>query len=169
MKTLSTLKAATRHPLFQPICAIVIVMAAALFLAPEAGFALPFVVGATLTEGKHTAEFLVSEANGTRSRDTVTVTVGAATTLAPGTVLAQLSGSGKYVPYDNTGSDGSEVAAGILYAELANAGAEADQDGVIVDADAEVRDADLVWAAGATADDKTVGKTDLRALGIKAR
>jgi hypothetical protein len=122
------------------------------------------------TEGRHTGEFILSEAPGTLSRDTVTITVGATTTLAPGTVLGQLSGTGKYVPYDNAGSDGSETAAAILYAELVNGtGAPVDMTGVVVNLNAEVRADDLVWASGLNSGDKAAGLVDLRALGIKAR
>ena len=36
----------------------------------------PIAGGATLTEGQHTGEFVVSEANGTRSREKITVLSG---------------------------------------------------------------------------------------------
>jgi hypothetical protein len=124
----------------------------------------------SLSEGKYSGEFLVSEANGKRSRDNVTVTVPANTTLVPGFVLAKLSATGKYVEYDNSGSDGSEAAAGILYGELVNdTGAPVDKVGVVVNMDAEVRDADLTWKSGLVDADKTAGKADLLALGIKVR
>lgn len=122
------------------------------------------------TEGVHTAAFLVSEANGYRSRDEVTVTVPANTTLVAGTVLAQLSATGKYVEYDNTGTDGTEEAAGILYEERVNdTGSPVDVEATVVNADAEVRAADLTWKTGLVDNDKTAGLSDLRALGIKAR
>lgn len=123
----------------------------------------------TKTEGKHTGEFLVSEANGKLSRDQVTVTVPADTTLSPGYVLGQLSATGKYVPYDNTVTDGAEAAAGILYDELVNDDAEnaVDKVATIINLNAEVRDADLVWLD--EENDKTAGIADLLALGIKAR
>jgi len=124
----------------------------------------------TKTEGRHTAEFLISEANGTRSRDQVTVTVPASTTLKPGLVLAKLSASGKYVPYDNDGSDGSEAAAGVLYHELVNAaGAPADAEATVITADAEVRSADLEWDSSVDDSEKAAGRADLLALGIKSR
>lgn len=122
---------------------------------------------AVLTEGKHTGEFLVSEAPGTISRETVTVTVGAATELEPGAVLGKITATGKYVPYDDGAADGSEVAAGILYAAAENAGgAPLDVRATIIDALAEVRAADLVWQAGV---DEAGGLVDLRARYIKAR
>lgn len=124
----------------------------------------------TKTEGQHTAEFLISEANGARSRDAVTVTVPASTTLTAGHVLAQLAASSKYVEYDNAGTDGSEESAGVLYDELVNdTDGAVDMDGVIVNADAEVRSESLQWKSGLSSDDKAAGRSDLRALGIKAR
>lgn len=119
------------------------------------------------TEGRYAGAFLVAESPGTISRDTVTVTVAASTTLAPGAVLGQISASGKYVPYDDSYSDGREVAAGVLYGEIANAAlAPADKTGVIVNFGAEVRGDDLIWETGV---DETGGLADLAALGIKAR
>lgn len=124
----------------------------------------------TKTEGQHTGEFVVSEQPGTLSRDQVIVTVPATTTLRAGEVLAQLSATGKYVPYDNAGSDGSEQAAGVLYGPLENStGAPADAAGVVINWGAEVREADLRWTSGLTDNDKAAGLADLRALGIKAR
>lgn len=122
----------------------------------------------TLTEGQHTAEFLISEANGYRSRDEVTVTVPANTTYAPGTVLSKLSATGKYVIYDDNGSDGSESAAGILYEEAANdTDSAVDLTRTVINRDAEVRKDDLAWDD--EANDAANGLVDLAALGIKAR
>lgn len=124
-----------------------------------------------LTEGKYTAEFLLSESPGTLSRDTVTVTVAAATKLSPGRVLATLSATGKNVPYDNVGTDGSEEASGVLYGECDNSAgsAPADFKAVVINWGAEIRKSDLSWASGASAGDKTAAYADLAALGIKAR
>lgn len=125
----------------------------------------------SLAETQYTAEFLVSEAPGTLSRDSVTVTVAASTTLRAGHVLAKLSGTGKYVEYDNAGTDGSQIAAGILYTgELANATVGAvDYDAVVINLNAEVRTVDLNWFSGASGGDKTAAYADLLALGIKTR
>lgn len=146
-----------------------VVCAIAIAFDPTAWMAVPFVVGAALTEGRHAAEFILSEANGKRSRDTVTVTVAAATTLKAGQVLGKITASGKYVPYANAAADGSEVAAGILYAPITNAaGAPADISAAILNADAEVRAADLEWN-GQDGASQTAGLADLLARGIKAR
>jgi len=122
-----------------------------------------------LTEGRYPGDFLVSEAPGTLSRDDGTVDVPAATTtMEPGTVLGQLSATGHWVPYDDAASDGSEVAAGILYGpRLENdTGAISSQAATIVTRLAEVRDAGLIWGAGV---DETAGLAGLAALFIVAR
>jgi hypothetical protein len=120
------------------------------------------------TEGKHTGQFLISEAAGTRSRDEVTVTVPANTTYGAGYVLGKLSATGKHVPYDNAGSDGSESAAAILYEEAVNdTDASVDLKKTVINCDAEVHKDDLQWDD--EDNDSTAGITDLLALGIKVR
>lgn len=122
---------------------------------------------ATKTEGRHDSEFLTAEAPGTISRDEVTVTVPASTTLDPGTVLGVISATGKYVPYDDSYSDGREDAAGVLFDALTNDDdAPADMDGVVINNTAEVRAADLAWGEGV---DEAKGLADLAAKNIKAR
>lgn len=122
------------------------------------------------TEGKHAGGFLLAEAPGLISRDTVTVTVAAETTLQPGQVLGKITASGKYVPYNNDATpatNGSEMAAGILYGELVNAAAvPADKTGVIVNWTAEVKADELIWGTGM---DEAAGIADLAALGVKVR
>lgn len=122
----------------------------------------------TKTEGQRTAEFIVSEASGTRSREKKTVTVPASTTLQAGHVLAKLTATGKYVPYDNAGSDGSEAAGGVLYETLINdTESPVDVEVTVLVRDCEVRQADLQWSV--TGGDITAGLADLLALGIVAR
>lgn len=103
--------------------------------------------------------FVLSEASNTRSRDNVVVAaLGVA--IASGTVLGKVTASGKYVPYSNAASDGSEVAAGILYEHIpAQTG---DVSAVAFTADCEVNRKEL------TGLDAT-GEADLRTLGIKVR
>jgi hypothetical protein len=62
-------------------------------------------------------EFVLVEANGFISRDEVTVTLGASA-IKSGTVMSRLTATNKWVPYDDVGTDGSEVASGILYTGL---------------------------------------------------
>src|SRR5688500_12203870 len=114
-----------------------------------------------LEEGTHAGGFVVAESPGTISRDQVTVTVAAATTLGAGRVLSKLAATGKYVPYDDAETDGSEVAAGVLYGPLTNDGvAPADMQGVVVNFGAEVRRADLVYADGTSDQDKLDAEAD---------
>lgn len=122
----------------------------------------------TKTEGQHSAEFLVSEAPGTLSRDEGTVYVPANTTLQGGTVLGQQSQGGRYGQYDEANSDGTNVAAAVLYNEIVN-----DTDAAfsaapctVVNLNAEVRRVSLVFADGV---DEAGAIADLLTLGIKAR
>ncbi len=63
------------------------------------------------------AEFVLTEAHGQRSRENITVVqTGAA--IFSGTLLGKITASGKYKAYSNGASDGSEVAAGVLYNHL---------------------------------------------------
>jgi hypothetical protein len=121
-----------------------------------------------LNEGRYTGEFISSELPGALSRDAVLVTVKAATVLEPGTVLGQIAGTGMYVPYDESNSDGSEVAAGILIDRVENPATEGESNwsGVVLNFGAEVRKDDLVWGEGV---DEAGGLADLAALHIKAR
>lgn len=115
----------------------------------------------TLTDTNHVGEFLVSEANGYRSRSTVTVTVSGTAKWVSGTVLGKISASGKYVKYDEAGTDdGRRVAAGILYNELDPVAG--DIKATIINCDAEVTQAKLTGI-------DTNGVADLLALGIKMR
>lgn len=161
--------AITRHPLFAPILGALAMLLLAAFVEPSFIYAAPFAFG-SLTESQHTGEFILSEQNGQLSRDTVTVTVPANTTFEPGHVLGQLSATGKYVEYDNSGSDGSEEGAAVLYGELVNdTGAPVDKTGVVINFGAEVRTDDLQWKSGLTDNDKAAGRADLAGKFIKCR
>lgn len=113
---------------------------------------------ATKTEARRTGEFIISESNGTRSRDAITLDAGASA-LAAGTLLGKLA-SGKHVAYDNTGNDGRQTAVGILYDAAEDA--STDQPGVAIVRDAEV-------AAGRLTGLDTAARADLAALGIIVR
>lgn len=119
----------------------------------------------TLTETQHPGEFIIDEPAPKISRQTVTVTVATATKLEPGHVLAKLSATGKYVEYDNAGSDGSEAAAGVLYGECDNSAGVAPVDftAVVITRLAAVRKADLQWNSGVDAGGKTAAYADLAA------
>lgn len=103
--------------------------------------------------------FVLEEAEGQRSRDNVTVTQ-TGTAIVSGTVLGKITASGKYAPYSNAASDGTQTAVGILYEHLpAKTG---DSKAVIFNLDCEVNRAELTGL-------DTAGEADLLALGIKVR
>lgn len=122
---------------------------------------------ATLTQGlRPTAHYLVSEANGFRSRDTGVIASGSGK-LDAGTVLGRITASKKLVPLAPGASDGSQNAAAILY-EACDA-TSADVRRTITARDSEVQAAVLVWAVGVNDTQKTAALAQLAALGIAAR
>lgn len=118
----------------------------------------------TFTEGRHTAEFLISEANGHRSRSTGTVVAGSAPGLQPGTVLGKVTSSGNYVILAPGASDGSQTAAAILFESAVGTVVR-----TLIDTDAEVKGSALIWPSGSNAGQKTTALGQLAALGIKVR
>lgn len=112
-----------------------------------------------ISEGKHTAEFLLSEGNGSISREKIVIS-STASAMVPGTVLGKVTASGEYVAYSNAASDGSEVAAGILYRGVPDSAA--DQFAVGIMRHAEVKKDELTGLDAA-------GEADLKALGIICR
>jgi hypothetical protein len=77
------------------------------------------------------------------------------------------AGSGHYVAHDPSATDGSEVAAGVLF-EAADASAEA-LPGVGIVRSAEVNGDEISWKTGISADDKAAGIAALKTLGIVVR
>jgi Bacteriophage lambda head decoration protein D len=120
---------------------------------------------AELSEGRYAGEFIVSEGNGSISRETITVISGE--TLEAGAFVGKVTASGKYKALDPAAVDGSEAAAGILY-DRVDASA-ADTEGVVIIRLAEVNAAELVWPAGITGPQQTTALGELAALDIIAR
>ena len=77
------------------------------------------------------------------------------------------AGSGKYVEYDDAGTDGRQVAAGVLF-DAVDA-TDGDVDGVAIVRSAEVAKDALVWESGQDAAAKTAAYADLAILNIIAR
>ena len=120
---------------------------------------------ASYTEPARPLEFLVTEGNGQISRDQIVLVSGAGALIA-GRVLGRITASGKFKAYDNTASDGSEVAAGVL---AYNADAtSADAPAVMIGRLAEVKAAGLGWGAN-DGTGVTAGTADLQAKLIFAR
>lgn len=113
----------------------------------------------TATEARRPGEFMVSEARGSRSRESINIEA-AEGVLPSGQVLAKL-GAGEYAAYTGAGTAGLETAVGILWAQTDASGAS-DVPAVMIARDAEINSAMLTGLdAGATA--------ELAALGIIVR
>lgn len=117
-----------------------------------------------LTEKTHAGGFLMSEAEGKRSRENVTLISGQ--DLYPGAVLGKITVGGKYTAYADAASDGSEVAAGILYGRGDATGG--DLAVAIIARDAEVNGYELLWGSESPTE-VTEGITELATLGIIVR
>lgn len=112
-----------------------------------------------LTSVARMKAFVLSEGEGTISRENITVTQSG-DAIASGTVLGKITASGKYIPYVNTANDGSEVAAGILYNHLD--AATGDIKAVAFVRHCEVNGGELTGLDSA-------GTADLKALSVIAR
>ena len=121
----------------------------------------------TLTEGKHAGGFLVWETSRDYTRETITVVSGAGK-LEPGTVLGKITTGGKYTGLAPSATNGSQNAAGILWAGVDASAADAA--GVVgLRGPALVNRHELVWPDGATEAQITAATTALAALGIILR
>jgi len=117
----------------------------------------------TITQGYLVGEWLISEADGTGSRDTATVTVAGAVALPSGTVLGKVTATGKYLKHSTAAVDGSQNAAAILLTDLP--GTNGDYSAVIFARDTEAISAILNGGTGPL----TGAAASLLALGIVLR
>jgi len=118
-----------------------------------------------LTETNRTGEFLASEANGTRSREVVTLLSGES--VKAGEVLGKVTASGKYVAFNQDAATGEEAAAAIAYEDADASGGDISI--TVVIRDAEVNAAKLIWPSDITGPETTTALGELEALGIIAR
>ncbi len=118
-----------------------------------------------LNEGRHTAEFLVSQGNGTISRETITILNGR--TLEAGAVLGKITASGKYREVDPAATSGAEVATAVLYDNIDASAADAQA--VVISRLAEVNATELVWPGGITDPEKATALEQLATLNIITR
>lgn len=118
----------------------------------------------TFTEGPRTAEFLISEANGFRSRDTGLLDAGVVGTLVAGSVLGKVTATGAFAQYNPANADGTQTVAAILF-ESGVAGSRR----TLVVRDAEVKASKLAWFSGATVNQIATAVAALKALGLVAR
>jgi hypothetical protein len=121
----------------------------------------------TLTEGKHAAGFLVWEVLRDYTRETITVASGAGK-LEPGTVLGKITTGGKYTVLAPAATNGSQNAAGILWAGVDASAADAP--GVaLLRGPAIVNRHEIVWPEGATEAQITAATMALATIGIILR
>ena len=120
-----------------------------------------------LTETNHAGGFLVWEVLRDYTRETVTIASGAGK-LEPGTVLGKITTGGKFTKLTPAATNGSQNAAGILWAGV-DASA-ADSPGVVVlRGPALVNRHEIIWPEGVTEAQITAATTALGALGIILR
>ena len=121
----------------------------------------------TLTEGKHAGGFLVWETSRDYTRETVTLASGAGK-IEPGTVLGKITTGGQYTGLAPAATNGSQNAAGILWAGVD--ASTADAPGVVVlRGPTIVNRHEIVWPDGSTEAQITTATTALAALGIILR
>jgi hypothetical protein len=96
----------------------------------------------SLKEPRHPGEFIISEANGSRSRGAVTI--GASQTIVPGTVLTNTAGT--YTAHDPAGAGTADAVA--MYGCVTGAGGSAQITAIV--GEAEVNGNTMTWAAGIT-------------------
>jgi len=110
------------------------------------------------TEGPRALAFVLSEGNGSISRDTVTILSGSGV-LDPGTVLGMVTASKKYTSSPNAevvGKEGAETARAVLaYGVDATA---ADVDAVVIARHAEVKIPMLIFDASVNDNTKKAAK-----------
>lgn len=118
----------------------------------------------SLTEKTHAGGFIMSEAEGKRSRDNVTIASGQ--NLYAGAVLGKITSGGKYTAINQGASDGSQTAVAILIGRC-DASA-ADTAAAVINCDAEVNGDELDWGSESPTE-VTTGVAELLAVGIKVR
>src|SRR6202000_2022873 len=101
----------------------------------------------TLNSPGYASDWLKGESHAGEyfSRDTVVIASGQGV-LKTGTVLAQLTATGKYVVAAATGEDGSQTASAILFNRHVDA-TSADQPAVVIARTATVSHAGLTWGS----------------------
>ncbi|MBR0687337.1 head decoration protein [Bradyrhizobium manausense] len=113
--------------------------------------------------------YIQSEANPFLSRDQVTIEggTGGAGKVYAGTVLGQITATGKYVPWAHGASDGSQNAKAILWDDVD--ATASDVLGAVTSRESEVRKADLTFDATANGSQINAAIAALAAFNIIVR
>lgn len=123
-------------------------------------------MASVLTETAHNVEWLLFEVHPDMSRDVYTLITGQ--NLVSGTVVGVITASGKITLHNNAASDGSEVAAGILYA--ATNATSADKTGtVVITGNAVAHASRITWKSGISNNNKAAAIAALRAKNLFVR
>jgi hypothetical protein len=118
-----------------------------------------------LTESVPFGGFLLSEANGYRSRENGILAQGQK--LPAGAVVGRITTGGKIAEYNSGLSNGTETAVGILLGAID--ATDGDQPCVFIANDAEVKRDGLAWRSGADDTEKNAGIAALAAAGIRIK
>jgi hypothetical protein len=121
-------------------------------------------------EKRHDGGFLISEANGHRSRERAVIASSA--DLEAGTVLGLTTATGIYAPVNPAATDGTQTAAAILFGHIYADSIYSngtDATGTIIARDAEVNASELVYVDTMTAAQTTAALASLKSAGIVAR
>lgn len=120
-----------------------------------------------LIETNHPGAFLLSEAQGQRSRDNITI-AGGTGIVSPGSVLGRVTATGKYVVSAAGASDGSQVPAAINFYGADASAADAEVSAIV--RDAEVNGHCLVYHADRDQPaEKAAAHDALKSFGIIVR
>jgi hypothetical protein len=125
-----------------------------------------------LTPAPGTGSFMVSEANGYRSREQIRIGKGAGK-LQAGTVLARLTAdvgnakAGEFVPYVAGGASGAGAFGAICYEQVDATAAAVSVTGIV--RDAEVQRSALAFAGTPSAPDMAAAFAGMSVLGITLR
>lgn len=121
---------------------------------------------AVLTQGPRAGGYIVSEANGSLSRDTGIILSGEV--LQVGQLIGVVTASGKYAKYDPTAADGTETVAGISHDS--RDATDGDISGAVFSVRVgEVRESDLIYHDSATPEEIVAANLELEALFLKVR
>ena len=119
----------------------------------------------TQTETTHAGDFIISEANGNRSRDNATLLSGQ--DLQAGAVIGKITSGGKWTAYDPSASDDSQTNLGILLSAVDASGGDAAC--VVVARDCEVNGDQLIYKDVSPAPVPATAAIRLAAVGIIVR
>lgn len=118
-----------------------------------------------LKDSPGAGHFILSEANGYRSRQRVTFDVNQS--IKAGEIYGVITATKRAVKLAPGAADGSQTAAGISFDDILTTAAPVE--GVGIERDAEVAQVRLAWAAGITDPQKAAALATLAGKGVLAR